>query len=372
MATLDSSQRTADPSAPRGAPHDWACVIHVHSTYSDGTPTVPELVEEARANDRDAVLLTDHDTLGARGDGWERWHESVLLVVGTEISTTGGHLLAFGIDRSPAADELDGSEASLEVARQGGICFAAHPFSEGSAISTTIGRPHPWLELDDPNLTGLEAWSLITDAAESWRSPREIIRFLRSPVVATARPERSRLARWDRLGRDRRVVGIGGLDAHQSGVRVGGRPVSPFPNRRFFGSLATHVLTDRAPSGHAATDRATLLAALAAGRCFLAMDWHAQSRGFDFWAVRGDEVALMGGEVMAGGWRLRARLPAPARLLLFRDSVVTMASSGATQLDIEAERPGVYRLEAWLARGGEDACWIISNPIYVRDAAYRP
>ena len=356
-----------DMAAQTGAPCDWSCVVHLHSTYSDGTPTVPELLEDAAANDRDAVLLTDHDTLGARADGWERWHGSVLLVVGTEISTAGGHLLAFGVERSPDLRRRPGSEAAREVARQGGICFAAHPFSEGSAMSTTIGRPHPWLELEDANLTGIEVWSLITDAAESWRSPREALRFLRQPVAATSRPERSRLERWDQLGRDRRIVGIGGLDAHQSGVRVaGGRIVSPFSNRRFFGSLGTHVLTEGPASGDVATDRTSLLASLAAGRCYLAMDWHTPARGFDFWATSGEQVAVMGQAVEVGLWRLRAALPLPARLILFRDGEAIMTASASSNLDLEVERAGVYRLEAWLRRAGTDVCWIISNPIYLR------
>jgi hypothetical protein len=40
---------------------DISCVVHVHSTYSDGTATVPDLLSAAREAGADAVLLTDHD-----------------------------------------------------------------------------------------------------------------------------------------------------------------------------------------------------------------------------------------------------------------------------------------------------------------------
>jgi histidinol phosphatase-like PHP family hydrolase len=57
--------------------HDLACVVHVHSTFSDGTATVPELVEATRRAGADALLLTDHDTLAARRHGLEGWHDDV-------------------------------------------------------------------------------------------------------------------------------------------------------------------------------------------------------------------------------------------------------------------------------------------------------
>ena len=44
---------------------DVLCVVHVHSTYSDGTAGIPELVGAAAEAGADAVLLTDHDSLAA-------------------------------------------------------------------------------------------------------------------------------------------------------------------------------------------------------------------------------------------------------------------------------------------------------------------
>jgi predicted metal-dependent phosphoesterase TrpH len=45
---------------------DLACVMHVHSTCSDGSGTVAEIAAAAAASGVDVVLLTDHDTLAAR------------------------------------------------------------------------------------------------------------------------------------------------------------------------------------------------------------------------------------------------------------------------------------------------------------------
>ena len=66
---MSEPQAAAPADAPRL--HDLACVVHLHSDYSDGTATIPELMEAARTAERDVVLLTDHDTLGAKDDGHE-------------------------------------------------------------------------------------------------------------------------------------------------------------------------------------------------------------------------------------------------------------------------------------------------------------
>ena len=45
--------------------------MHLHSTYSDGTGTVPEIAAAGRRNALDVVLLTDHDSLEAKRRGEE-------------------------------------------------------------------------------------------------------------------------------------------------------------------------------------------------------------------------------------------------------------------------------------------------------------
>ena len=223
---------------------DLACVVHVHSTYSDGTASVPEILAAARAADADAVLLTDHDTLGAKREGWEGRHDGVLLAVGMEVSPKGGHLLAFGVDDEITHDGRSAEEICAAVRAAGGLAFPAHPFSTGSAIAKSIGRPHPWPALETCDITGLELWSLMTETAEQASSLRELARFVRSPEAAIGDLPASNLARWDALCQKRRVVAIGGLDAHQTGVRVRDRALSPHPHERIFRTLRTHVLTE--------------------------------------------------------------------------------------------------------------------------------
>lgn len=351
----------ADPPAL----HDLACVIHLHSTYSDGTATVEELIAAAHRAERDVVLLTDHDTLAAKDAGWEGWHGDVLLGVGVEVSSKHGHYLAFGVEQPikhrgvPIADIPDAVRAA------GGVGFAAHPFSQGSLMAPNVGKPHGWGAMDDPRLAGIELWSLTTDAAEAWRNPWDAIKYLVSPASFLDGPPRHHLDAWDRLGADARVAAIGGLDAHQTGIRRGSVVVSPMPNTRYFRLLSTYALCRRAPTGDAGADLAEIYEALAAGRCFLSVDSFAPGRGFRYWGEGACGRAEMGEEHPAADWTLRAELPRPARMVLRRDGEAIDEINGRS-LAVAVGDPGVYRIEAWLHRRGRDRPWIYSNPIYLR------
>lgn len=354
----------AGVAASPPALHDLSCVIHLHSTYSDGTASVEEIVDAARRAGTDVVMLTDHDTLGARDDGWEGWHDGVLLLVGTEVSPRGGHYLAFGVDQPPSSAA---GEQAIPAAVQaaGGFGFAAHPFSEGSRMSKRIGKPHGWPQRGLAGLTGIELWSLTTDAAESWRHPLQAIAYMRDPEAYLDGPPQHHLTAWDELCAARRVVAVGGLDTHQHGFRVRGRMVTPMPNERYFRLLSTHVLCERPPARELAADAEAVYGALRAGHCYLGVDAIAPTRDFRFWAEGDAGLALMGEERPAGEWWMRAHLPAPGELRLLRDGEVVAMREG-TEIEHPATAAGVYRIEARREFRGRLRPWIYSNPIYLR------
>jgi hypothetical protein len=348
---------------------DLTCVVHVHSDHSDGTGTVREIAAAAAAAGADVVLLTDHDTLSARYHGHERWHGSVLVCVGEEVTMRPGHhYLAFGIDAPIDHRELTPEQVVAAVAEQGGFGFAAHPFSVGSPLLPKIPAAG-WRDPTPQGAAGLEVWSLVTDTSERLHSWRDVLRFLLAPAAAPQldRPRPEALAAWDRAGASRRVVGIGALDAHQFGLRVLGRvPLKLMSYRRTFELLRTHVLLERPTSGDVATDRDAVYAALRAGRCYIARDDLAPAGGFRFWA-EGDQHVEMGEEAPAsGGFTLHVRLPRPADVRIVRDGVELERAPRASSLTASAREPGVYRVEVELRDRGRSRTWILSNPIYLR------
>jgi hypothetical protein len=344
--------------------HDLACVVHLHSIYSDGTGTVPQIARAARRAGADVVLLTDHDTLEAKDRGEERWYDDVLLLVGTEVSPRRrNHYLAFGIDREIDHDRLDAAGICRAVSEAGGFGFAAHPFSRGSDRFRDRAPGMPFDDLECEALHGVELWSFVNDTGEAARSVADMLRFVATPARMLDHPPERNMRIWDELCRTRPVVAIGGLDAHQFGKRIG--PVVPIrvmAYSRSFRFIRTHVLCEEALNGELEHDREQVYGALRTGCCYIAVDSVAPAKGFRFEA---DDLP-MGAEAPAGAPRtLRTRVPRPARLRLLRDGVEVAGAVGDA-LEHEVEEPGVYRVEAYRRAKGRERTWILSNPIYLR------
>lgn len=103
--------------------------IHVHTTCSDGAATPERVAAWLRHCGLAVVAITDHDTVeGAlrvrealAGDGPE-------IVIGTEVSSADGHVLALFVDRDVPAG-LPVLDTVRAVHDRGGIAIAAHPYS---------------------------------------------------------------------------------------------------------------------------------------------------------------------------------------------------------------------------------------------------
>jgi hypothetical protein len=111
--------------------------------------------------------------------------------------------------------------------------------------------------------------------------------------------------------------------------------------------------------------------ALEAGRAFVAFDWLADSTGFDFAANVGAHRREMGSRLpLESGLELHAQAPLPVRWKVVRNGHVFSEGHGRT-LDLSVKEPGNYRAEAWLKIAGDETIWILSNPVYVRQAPPR-
>jgi predicted metal-dependent phosphoesterase TrpH len=127
--------------------------LHVHSTYSDGTATVPDVLARAAAVGLDLIAITDHDTLRGALEARRLARDfGVDVIVGEEVSTRDGHLLALFIEQE-LPPHRPATETIAAVHAQGGLCIAAHPYdwasaSLGQAYGSVFGASptvdHPW------------------------------------------------------------------------------------------------------------------------------------------------------------------------------------------------------------------------------------
>jgi hypothetical protein len=346
-------------------------VVHVHTTLSDGAATPDEVIAAARAAGLKFVVITDHNTLDAKR--WEGYHDGVLVIVGTEISTTAGHLLGLGIPDPVFRFSGDARDALDDVHALHGSAFAAHPTS-----------PRPdfrWTGWDLPGPWGLE----VINGDSQWRAAGwgRLLRTLalypinhEYALLGSLTPPTEALARWDAVLARRPAAAIAGADAHGQ-VPIRKDRALRFPSyASLFEVARNHVLLSRALTGDASVDSPGIVHALAVGRSYVGLDALAPADGFSFTTFEPSDPTprpwSMGDVVPPEpGLRLRAggRLPAQTRLTLLRDGRAIAVADQA--IDVEVPGTGVYRVEARVP--GWDVPWVISNPISVfAEGAARP
>ncbi len=114
------------------APRLGKADLHLHTWASDGMASVKDLLDWVNdATDLDVVAITDHDTMEGAFEARElvrgrRYRFE--LIVGCEITTRQGHLLALDLEEPvPSYRPLDQTIAAVH--RQGGLCIVPHPMS---------------------------------------------------------------------------------------------------------------------------------------------------------------------------------------------------------------------------------------------------
>jgi hypothetical protein len=338
-------------------------VVHVHTTLSDGGGTPEEVIRAARAAGVAVLGITDHNNLDAKR--FEGYHDGVLVLVGAELSTPGGHVLGVGLERDPvfrfAGDTLDALD---DVRYLGGVPFAAHPFS-----------PREDLRFRDLDLPGDWGFELLNGDSDARRAgPRLLLTaatYRLNPsyaLLAAMQPIDEALGRWDALLARRDAAGLAGSDAH-SRLALTESVALRFPSyEALFRQARNHLLLREPLRGDAAADRVAVLEALRAGRFYLGIDALAPAEGFAFSVEDGSGRRVTMGEHLEPGGSLVARaggrVPEAARIVLKRDGAVVGES--ARSLELALPGAGVYRVEAWLP--GRPVPWVVTNPVYVFDA----
>lgn len=103
---------------------------HMHEmTYSkDSFLKLDQMVRIAKDRGLGGICITDHDSMGLREYAAEYSERTGFpIFVGIEFFSLQGDIIAFGIDDYPE-ERIPAQEFIDLVKRQGGVCFAAHPF----------------------------------------------------------------------------------------------------------------------------------------------------------------------------------------------------------------------------------------------------
>jgi len=132
--------------------------LHTHTIASDGENTYHEMVDGAVEEGLDFLVITDHHKISAAARFYCPRERRLLCVLGEEINTLEGHMLAVGI-KEAVPGGLSAQETIDSIHLQGGLAIAAH-----------LNEPHGYgiNQTDLEKLVGLDAVEYTPIDKQDW------------------------------------------------------------------------------------------------------------------------------------------------------------------------------------------------------------
>ncbi|MFH1861526.1 MAG: histidinol-phosphatase, partial [bacterium] len=261
---------------------------------------------------------------------------------------------------------IPAAEYTRRVVETGGWAVIAHPDERRHKLPDF--PPYPWTAWEANSFQALEIWNQMSEWMERLNRWNKLWLYI-NPRRSVVAPTSWTLNLWDQLNLKRRVVGIGGVDAHAFHYSVWRNiKVEVFPYKVQFRSILTHLLLPE-PLDRNDIQKALnqIFAALRSGRAFISNRYVGEARGFHFAArdIGSGRVVQMG-DRLPPGTRLEFTLKLPPdvdRGVLLKDSQPVWKGRSGGKI-YETGDPGVYRIEAFK----KHRAFIFSNPIVIEAA----
>lgn len=150
---------------------------HIHSKNSSCSKlTLKQILFKAYEKDLDAICITDHDIITKMP-----LEKNILILIGSEITTKDGHILAYGISEL-IPRMLSAEETIDKIHEQGGIAVAAHPyrkFDQTSGEKIGLGNND---KIYSCHIDGIETLNFLNDSKEN-EEARKIAKLLKLPML---------------------------------------------------------------------------------------------------------------------------------------------------------------------------------------------
>jgi hypothetical protein len=346
------SYKQHDSTPIQDSIHEVQGVYHIHTTHSDGKKTPGEIAKLASSASVDFIILTDHGNPNFESLAAEGWKEGVLVLAGSELSTSRGHLVALDFGHPENSFITDADKAAYQIKSLNGFSIIAHPYS----------KVH-WTWGDSQYSSGIEiinADSMLKTKIWRW-IPFTPSLFIRPEyfLLKILNVPQKNLFKWDALNQSLQFHGYYSTDAH-----LLYKPLLSF--------LRLHLLLDKPLSSEFEAAKKQVFNALKQGQFYSAVDAAAQAGGFRFWMSDGESKIIMGGSGnLEDRTTLLVNLPqaiSKETHLIFNGQSILQSSDDT--IEFRVEKPGVYRVEVFLKERSplnKRIPWILSNPIFIKE-----
>jgi len=339
--------------------YQYVGCIHMHTTESDGTKVLEDVVEIGRSVGLEFMLFADHMNMNNRDNGKEGFYGDTLVLVGYEHNDLKDHhhYLLFGAPRVYPKDYTP-KQYVAAGAKDGALGIMAHPDEIRDALPEH--PPYPWTDWEVEGFDGLELWNQMSEWTEKLTRFNKLVMAF-SPRKSMVGPTQRILKKWDELNLVKRTVGIGSVDAHAFPIKVGPLNVEIFPYKVHFRSIRCYLLynEERATDFEQARDQ--LYQTIRDCRLYFANVRWGDAEAFRFWIEAEGREATCGESIpFEEGLKIKADIPSVANLRLVKNGSLIYEGKG-DKLDQPIASTGIYRLEVFKGSRG----WIFTNHIRV-------
>ena len=344
-------QTYTDPDSEE-SPLEIQGAYHIHTTHSDGRKPTEKIAELALLSSLDFIILSDHGVPNFDSMATAGWKKKVLVLAGSELSVSRGHLVALGFKPPSVPFSQNAEQAAYQIKALGGFSIIAHPYSKVSwSWGETMG--YTGLEIINANtMLKYDISRLIPFA------PSLLIKPDYALLQLLKRPDKN-LKKWDELNQIHRIFGFFSVDAH-------------LMYKHLLPLLQLHVLLKRPLSEEFEQASHQVFSALRQGRFYNAVDAAARADGFRYWAQNGQRRVLMGEESSLDSsvsLHIQAAFPFASEIHLIHNGEKIMTSADQ-KIVYQPTETGFYRVEVYLKERtplDHDIPWILSNPIFFRE-----
>ena len=343
--------------------------IHIHSVYSDGSLTIPEIVEFAKALNLDFLMFTDHNTLKPKHEGFEGIYDNVLTMIGYELNDRDdkNHYLVFNIN-----DEVKNTDSAIdyinEVREKGGIGIVAHPDENPPKLKSYFSD-FPWTDWDIEGIRFIEIWNQMSEWKERMNHFNAVWHLMH-PRKSLIGPKKVTLERWDKLTKNEKVFAVGGVDAHSVRYRLFRIiPLRIYPYKVCFKTIRTHVWVDDLYKKYLLEkdfEMASTLfyEAFNSGKIFVSNFHVGDAGGFKYFIKNKSGNYASGDQVFLDEETyIDVNLPDTGSIRIISDGSKIFEEE-EINIRYKVENQGIYRIEVFR----KDKPWIYSNPVWVKTA----
>ena len=375
--------------------NEYKGVFHMHSYWShDSRGTLEEILDAAKKAEFQFLFFSDHPH--SKLDSFPRSYHGVYDEIVFEAGTEGGKgLMVTPMDSAVIDWSKNQSEVIKDLVSKGGLVIYVH-----------TEKAHDW---GNPDYQAMEIYNIHTDYLDGNDG---FISILTNLIINSQEyhhwvfrdiydEQTEILANWDSINKNRRVVGVAGVDAHNNqsyrarytedekvewvgpnaktidivepGLKESillGDPdefgwafkLEVDPYFISFNHVANHVFSDTL-TNFGIKDN------MVSGHAFISFQSLAKADGFQYFAVdESDNIkGILGDSIKVDSIStLKAVSPFPVMFQLLKDGNVIFSEENTYQFKYDPKREtGNYRIVAKLFLDDDWVSWVFTNPIYV-------